>query len=79
MQVAISVHGAVRHPTREERGRSLTGLEVMQLKTAAGIKGDPLDKVLGLHGMRDLTDRHVDDVTIPLEIDNGDIDRKSVV
>ena len=73
MEVAVGVDDAGLDATREERGRGLAGLEVMDLQAAGGLERDPLDVVRVLHGVLDLTDGHVQDVALTLELDDGDV------
>ncbi len=54
MEVAGGVDDTGLDAAREERGRGLAGLKVMDLQATGGLEGDPLDVVRVLHGMLDL-------------------------
>ena len=73
VQVAIGIDGTGLG-TAGKKCRGLhAGLEVMDLQTALGLKGNPLDVVLGHHRMLDRAHARTDHVTVALALDDGHV------
>ena len=68
MKVAICIYRSGLNAARKEGGRRLSGLQIMEFQTVTRLKRDPLDIVLGRHRMLDLTNSHVNNVAIALQL-----------
>ena len=73
VQVAIGIDGAGLGTAGKKRRGLHAGLEVMDLKTALGLKRDPLDVVLGQAGVLDRAHACTDHVTVALALDDGHV------
>ena len=70
VQVAVGIDGTGLGAAREKRRGLHAGLEVMDLQTALGLKGDPLNVVLGQAGVLDRANACANHVTVALGLDN---------
>ena len=73
VQVAIGIDGTGLGTASKKRRGLHAGLEVMDLQTTLGLKGDPLDVVLGHHRMLDRAHTRTDHVTVALALDDGHV------
>ena len=73
VQVAIGIDGTGLGTAGKKRRGLHAGLEAMDLQTALGLKGNPLDVVLGHHRMLDRAHARTDHVTVALALDDGHV------
>lgn len=70
MQVAVGIDGTGLGAASEKRRGLHAGLKVMDLQAALGLKRDPLDVVLGQHGVLCRAHACANDVAVTLDLDN---------
>ena len=70
MQVAVGIDGTGLGAASEKRRGLHTGLKVMDLQAALGLKRDPLDVVLRQHGVLRRAHARTNDVAVALDLDN---------
>ena len=70
MQVAVGIDGTGLGAASEKRRGLHAGLKVMDLQAALGLKRDPLDVVLGQHGVLRRAHTCANDVAVALNLDN---------
>ena len=70
MQVAVGIDGTSLGAASEKRRGLHAGLKVMDLQAALGLKRDPLDVVLGQHGVLRRAHTCANDVAVALDLDN---------
>ena len=70
MQVAVGIDGTGLGTASEKRRGLHAGLKVMDLQAALGLKRDPLDVVLGQHGVLRRAHARANDVAVALDLDN---------
>ena len=73
MQVAIGIDGTGLGAAGKKRRGLHAGLKVMDLQAAFGLKGNPLDVVLGQHGVLRRANACANHVTVTLGLDDGHV------
>ena len=73
VQVAVGIDGAGLGTASKKRRGLHAGLKVMDLQTTLGLKGNPLDVVLGQAGVLDRAHARTDHVTVALALDDGHV------